>query len=282
MQNLTLRHQLTNYLDHLMEAPWLASLVEEHGLPVILATVTAVLTDGTQDEILGALLFVRDLGQNINNWAAPIIDEVRETLPITVLPAVRPLLYSPFHDVRRNAIYTLGKLCYRKEAKALRGAFPWYVDHDPLSLPDLMSELAWLGDERGFEVRLRRMLAHPSYLVRWSILDGFSSLESSRGSSLRWKQVSKVLSNDVVAAVRDEALFLLAEARLRRDARKARSLPKPEWQRRGKALAKQEPAVTFFRLKLQFENELARRGQADYSVDELLAFAKELGVSAPG
>ena len=275
-----LRQQLTHYLDHLMDHAWLVGFVKEYGLSRILYASATVLSEGKPDEITGVLLFVRDLGQNINRWADDIIDDVRESLPEVVLPAIRPLLHSPSHFTRRDAIHTLGKLSYRKEAKSLRDAFPQFLERDPLGLADLMFELRWLQDHRGVRARARQMMRHNNYLIRWSTV-GFAGnqiFSGRRDEVSEWKPVFETLANDRVSAVRDEAQFILAHLRFAQATRREKNLPDAEWERRMEVLQKDRPPLTFDDLRSRFYHDWGSLKRDDYSVEELFAFATKLGV----
>ena len=268
----TLRGSLTRYIDHLEDAAWVRSLVVEHGVDAILRQCAIVLAGGQADEVHEVTTFLRDVGIR-GIFSDDLVTTVRATMPKLVMPSLRRLLRAPTLQARTAAIYTLGKLSFREEAKALRAVFPSYLSRDPFCLARLLGELAWLGDRRGAQARLERVVAHNSSLVRWSALGYLSSASTpSEGE----RRLLRALSSDPEPLVAAEAECMLAEAKLEDAGRKARWCPKVEWRNRRRALEKAAPSVTFSMIETWFTNEMATTGKGDYALDELAQFVHRL------
>lgn len=271
-----LRKAVTHYIDHLQDVPWIESLVAEHGVAAILQACVDVL--GGQPlhpaEVHEVTTLLRDLGIR-GIFGDELVAEVRERLPGSVLPALRPLLRAPVLQVRMAAIYTLGKLSFPEEAAALREVFPSYLDRDPFCLARLLGELGWLGDRPGVHARIEQLIAHQSPLVRWSALGYLDSSGTPSGPELaltsRWLGA---LASDPSPWVADEARHQLARLELEVAAREDKESPRAEQREKRRALNQAEPAITFSTLEIRFLNELHRTGQADYSLEELAAFVQ--------
>jgi hypothetical protein len=127
-----------------------------------------VLADQHPDEVHEVTTFLRDIGIR-GIVSDDLVTTARELMPTEVLPSLRVLLRAPVLRVRMAAIYTIGKLSFSSEAKTFRDVFPSYLDRDPFCLARMLGELAWLGDRRGVHARLKRIIAHRSYLVHVSV-----------------------------------------------------------------------------------------------------------------
>jgi hypothetical protein len=199
-------------------------------------------------------------------------------MPASVLPALRPLLRSPVLQVRTLTIYTIGKLTFPSEAESLREVLPAYLDNDPLCLVLLLGELEWLSDDDlGVQPELDRVIAHPSYLTRWTVLAHLDHWVPISGppldSKTRWL---RTLSTDPVPLVAAEARHQLATLELELAGSAADWQPAASWQQKRRSLTQSTPPLTFSILENQFMNDLARRKQADYTLEDLAAFIDTL------
>jgi hypothetical protein len=237
----SLRDSITSYIDHLQDVAWIDSVVEQYGLAEVLAACARVLAEGEPSETHEVATFLRDIG--IFGIAGDdLVTRVRKAMPRRILPRLRALLRSPVLQARMTAIYTIGKLTFRSEARALRAVFPLYLERDPFCLSRLLFELSWLGDKRGVRARLKQVIRHDSYLIRWSAL-GYLGCGGAERDFL-----------DALSA--DSNPWIAAEAQHELD-------------------RATEPSITFDTLELRFMNELARRKQDDYRLAELDEFVRK-------
>jgi HEAT repeat protein len=229
---------ITDYLDHIEDLTWIESLIDAHGLDRVLRACARVFASSDADSIHAVAIFVRDIGIH-GIVRANLVTRARRQIPRTVLPSLRRLLRARFYRVRSEAIYTLGKLSFRSEAKSLRRAFPFYLTRDPMNVPRVLFELTWLGGLKAVEACLRRVVAHPNALVRWSAL-GYAW--QSGVQRAHWLEK---LSEDRDARVRAEARSLLAGT---------------------------DEKVTFWALEASFSTFMTRRD--DYTLADLGQFAQ--------
>lgn len=271
----TLRSSVTHYFDHIRDMPWMESLFAEHGVAAVLLECADVLAGQKVDEVHEVTTFLRDVGIGgiVND---ELVTSIRKLMPNSVLPVLRPLLRAPALQVRMEAIYTIGKLTFPSEAEALVDVFPAYLDKDPFCLARLLLELGWLGDRDGVHACMERIIAHDSYLVRWSALGYLAIWSPSSGPELQSKtQWLGTLSVDPALRVAGEARHQLAELELDVAESEVES-PSPEWRQKRLALEKVEPAIMFSTLEIAFLNEMTRTGRADYTLEELAAFVDAL------
>jgi hypothetical protein len=270
---------VTRYIDHLQDAAWIEALIAEYGVAAVLRTCAQVLGERDPDEVHEVATLLRDLGIR-GIVSDELVGKVRKLMPAGVLPALRRLLRAPVLRLRMAAIYTLGKLSFPAEAKALRDVFPAYAARDPICLARLLFELAWLGDSRGVRARVERIIAHESYLVRWSALGYLDCSGTPSGAGLREKAAwLRALAADPAPLVAGEARYQLAVLELEVAGRKAEWSPKAAWRKRRGALERAEP-ITFATLELRFLDRVARAAAADYALDELDAFARGITAGA--
>jgi hypothetical protein len=267
---------IRTYTDHLEDADYCRAVFALADVPTICAVLVAMFQSGDRSVVVDALHFMCDV---VNYGMLP---EFTQRLPRSgILAPLRDLLYAPDQNVRHNAIHTLGKMGPRQNAGMLAEAFPHYLGHHPLELPDLLFELFWLSrKERGRRWDYYDQMATSSlYLIRWSmldVLDHYRSTDPSSPSSRRLKHLYEGLSTDANPCVAAEATYELAKrrelAKLRLDL-EAPMLALAEWQRRKKQIRLAEPRLTFMTLEVSFWNYLSAADQADYDVATLDAFA---------
>lgn len=156
-------------------------------------------------------------------------------------------------DVRRAAIYTLGKTGCTGSVPILMDVFRSLMQSDPLVLPEVLFEICWLDRSR-LGPLVDEMLASPSFLMRWAALEG-------PGADIACGR----LLHDPHDLVRMEAIFHLAL--IGRPV-----LPRTEARRKRKELESYRPTVSFSDLRIMFDRWLREGGRTDHSVDEVEMF----------
>ena len=269
-------------LNHVGDDDYTAAVFTEHGVLPVLRACRDLLGKRQLHVVHPTSCFL--VGFRFSSASEALRGEVYGAAPRLLAPSLRRLLKARECLTRRLAIFTIGQLRLRSEAKSLRRVFPWYVKHDPLGLPDLLLELGWLHDARGVSARLRRMVRDPSFIVRWAALGYNDHVAVERRGAYRRERVSLLshLTRDEVPAIAAEAQYQLDE--LRREARE----PAPNWnepaaarERRIKASLARQPPLTFTSLEIQFHNRLSERRQRDYTPAELANFARAQGAFDP-
>ena len=269
-------------LDHLGSDDYIAAVFTEHGVLPVLRACRDLLGEQTFRVVQPTSRFL--VGFRFSSASETLRGEVYGAAPRLLAPSLRRLLRARDRLTRRLAIYTIGQLRLRSEARSLRHVFPWYVKHDPLGLPDLLIELGWLHDARGVSARLRRMVRDPNFIVRWAALGYNDYVGVGRRGAYRRERVSLLsqLTRDEVRGIAAEAHYQLAE--LRREAREpARDWSEPAAvrERRIKASLARQPPLTFTSLEIQFHNRLSKRRQRDYAPAEFALFARAQGALNP-
>lgn len=202
-----------------------------------------------------------------------------------VLGLLRSKLYSPRYAIRRHAIYALGKLGPRENARHLRAAFPWYIEHDPLNLWSLLFELKWLTRRNRLDRRrlMTEIATSSSYLTRWVGVMLLWETDLKRGRlefgarrSPGWAvQLMRRLAQDPHPSVRRDARVALAERRRLRLAG-PRSRPIDPHVIRTPELDHVIPRIS--RLERSVGNYLHCSGEPDYDVELVEAVARHTEV----
>jgi hypothetical protein len=263
------RQQIRDYVDHLEDTAYVRAVFAAAGVSGVAGLLVAMLRGGDRDAALAAGLFLRDA---VLFGMAP---DFALALPRTgVFPALRANLYVPDYAVRRDSVYTIGKLTVRTTAGLLREAFPVALRRDPLLLPRLLSELSWLTGGKRPWAYLRRVAESPHYLVRWSLLAQNVSLVGDFGrrrgpEGRKLRRLYGRLAADPHPLVRAEARHRRAALVTRREERLWRN---GGWERVWKRLSHGEPDRSFSSLELLFGNCMTLAGWADYDLADLDAF----------
>jgi hypothetical protein len=109
------------------------------GVDGVARVLLAMLRSRDADEVIAAHLFLRDV---VNYGMVPAFTVHLPTSGI--FEVFRNNLYVPDFAIRRDTIFTIGKIGPRANARLLAEAFPVYLQRDPLLLPGLLGELFWL------------------------------------------------------------------------------------------------------------------------------------------
>jgi hypothetical protein len=195
-----------------------------------------------------------------------------------MLPAVRELLYAPDHNLRWNAVTTLGRIGPASNARYLEAALPFYLERDPLALPRVLGEIAGLRGQPFAWLQVEAALASRSYLVRWAVLDVFATFHLRSGSRLaRLKDgVLERLSADAHPLIRAEALYERGqdEAVDSHPLLRGGELTAELLGQVAEELSRDAPDLTFGGLRITLSNYLHAVGRRDYDLPLLGAFVR--------
>jgi hypothetical protein len=234
-----------------------------HSMENVFAEIESILEKSEPEAISHTLGFLRDASLIQH----PFRDRFQKHLTAsTVWDALQRLLTAPNFSVRANAIYTVGKLTNRNRAYILSEAFPFYFENDPINLPSLLGELAWLTNKWNWSF-IQKMATAKHFLQRWSLCqvldDGGNPTEIA-------KQFLEILAQ----LKADPHPLLAAEATLQFERIKIKlgpKLSKSEWRKEVERISSLEPRITFESAGMQF-----MRDKTDYTVAEFDSFVTGL------
>lgn len=265
---MTAHAAVHGYLEHLQDFDWLEQQLRQTRPQDVEAVVLDALAPPLDAQRAGhALLFIQDA---VTLSPAPLKPLLAVHEPsAAVLTAVERLVFCDVYVLRRRAIYTLAKICAFASAPVLANRFEHSLHTDPLLLPNLVAENAWLRGPAlpGFP---DVMLRSPQPLTRWALVPllyahPWSGEPQARMDALR------TLLQDRAAPVGEEAAYGITLLKAQREDHTVTRAQQRALVREAEEL---RPAVTFEDLELRFSNHLAHLHQADYSVAELAHFAE--------
>jgi hypothetical protein len=144
-----------------------AALLTRVRVDEMCAALASILGSNNEAAILDACLVIRDaatMAPGHPNRDA-FLDALRQW---RIVGQVEDLLIRDNHVVRGAAIYTLGKIGAVESVPALLRALSVYREADPLLVPEVIAESAWLGaDKWGL---IDEALDSPVYATRWSTI----------------------------------------------------------------------------------------------------------------
>ncbi|MDB6138818.1 MAG: hypothetical protein JWO94_1890, partial [Verrucomicrobiaceae bacterium] len=195
-----LRREIRTFLAHQITP--VEAIIGKYPVETVLAQIDWNLRHCRAQGMILSMGFLRDALL----YSHPRKDLFRQGLKLPLLwNTLSSLLVHRHAGVRRNAIYTIGKLTVRSKAKLLRAAFPFYLNGDADNMGGLMFELRWLT--RKWDSKLiAQILESPHYLLRWSLCS--STYENGSLYLDRLKCVYEVLATDEHPWVSAEAVRL--------------------------------------------------------------------------
>lgn len=275
-----IRNVILDYIGGLEDFTYLEAALSPYDAPQLVEGIVSLLRDPDQDVVWQACAFICDLilvAPKRGRWLA-----FRESFVASpIVPTLEDLLLANNHFIRDHAIYTLGKTYSTGSVPALHQVFRSLRDRDPISLPNLIFELKWLG----FEVHML-----------WSLVD---SMATSRQFTTRWAALAVLEKHaigvepdlgDVVEQCferlcRDRHPLVKAEAGYRYQQwllrQQSSTLAKADLRRQYKEIKSSEPAILFRDVEIQFNGYLGLHRLTDYSIADLEQFiAQMMGAEA--
>lgn len=114
-----LENKIINYLSHLGDSDYMAEVVTSPGAA---ETLIKILQDDDDDIVSYAGLFIRDFVLSCSR--NDICNTAWETqLEPVIIPELERLVFAENHFIRRQVIYTLGKICSYDSVPVLLQAF---------------------------------------------------------------------------------------------------------------------------------------------------------------
>ncbi len=120
-----------------------------------------------------------------------------------IYTALDKKLYSNNYQMRKDSIYTIGKLCTKKYQKNLLVAFyKYYLKKDPYLTPQVIFEINWLGRKHKYDL-LSCLVNHSHFAFRWSTMSMDNCYDFK---DRRVARLLSVLENDPVISIRKDYL----------------------------------------------------------------------------
>jgi hypothetical protein len=262
---------IASYIEHLQDESFVVSAVDAHGVAALVDCVIGLLRGHDHQNVMDATLFIRDV--SIGLFREEITNAFRERLPASDLFDVLDECLS-VHGlrVRKQAVYTFGKLCYKENAGRLIRAFRDRRDHDPFLMGSLAFEIRWLEqDDEAHWSRIGWLAEAPDDVCRWATM--LPVEQSVHQPNPHAERLLNALQQDRYRYIRDEARYWRAEMDRRSRKRGLTKAELKEWRRELKHEKAQldalRPTMTFSDLEIRF---WSGRQEPDYTTDDIRAF----------
>jgi HEAT repeat protein len=266
-----LENKIINYLSYLEDSDYMAEVATSPGA---VETLIKMLQDDDPDTVGYAGLFITDLVLSCSR--NEVCKSAWETqLEPIIIPEVERLVFAENHFIRKQVIYTLGKICSYDSVPVLLQAFYEYRESDSILLPRLIGELFWLGVENPLDI-LESMVESQYYTTRWAVIKLLgefiyhSPSEEDATFSMKYN-FSEKLRNDSHPLIKVEAeyeyqLLALNHRKLQEN------MSKSDYKKQRKDLKKLEPSLSFFGISLQFSHYMVANNLFTYTMQELETF----------
>ncbi|AFY82299.1 HEAT repeat domain-containing protein [Oscillatoria acuminata] len=270
-----LKTKILNYLNYLNDSDYIVEIVSSPGAD---ETLIQLLHSEELETFALTCLFITD--SVLMGFQNQICQEAWESqTKLAIVPELERLILSDNHFIRKQVIYTLGKICSYDSIPILLQAFHQFRDQDPILLPRLVGELFWLGVDHREDV-IETMIASPRYLTRWAVLTILGELiynspdETDEIFLMKYKFCESLCDDSnflVQAEANYEYQFLKLNLRWRQE-----NLSKSEYKKQKKELQRLKPSLSFFQVSGPFDNYLYGNQLYHYSIEELETFVGQL------
>lgn len=251
-----------------------AILAQASSTEFALKTVTDILISSDYNAISEALIFIRDV---VLGTRLPLAEAFAAKLyTSSVLSAIEHLVFCNNHFTRGLAVYTLGKIYSYNSLEILWQAFQRFKESDPLLIPKIAFEIAWLekNNDRYWWNLINEAYQNQSYLTRWSVVDIF--YHNGMGDAGYLQKIAPyfdALRHDENQFVRAEAEFVYQDLVF---FLKSKRWSKSRKQVRSQEIDQLEPKLTFTTLETRFHNHLCSSEHRDYRLEQLEQFVEQL------
>ncbi|MBD2300271.1 HEAT repeat domain-containing protein [Nostoc sp. FACHB-190] len=266
-----LETKIINYLSHLGDSDYMAEVATS---PDAIETLIKMLQNHDPDVVGYAGLFITDFVLSCSRNETCKISWETQLEPV-IIPELERLVFAENHFIRRQVIYTLGKICSYESVPVLLQAFYEYRESDPILLPRLLGELFWLGVENRSDI-LASMVNSQYYTTRWAVINLLgefmynSASEQDATFSMKYNFSDK-LRNDSHPLVQAEAeyeyqLLVLQNRKMQEN------MSKSDYKKQRKDLKKLEPYFCFSDVVNLFSYYMSTNNLFTYTIQELETF----------
>ncbi|GAB1541877.1 hypothetical protein NUACC21_45500 [Scytonema sp. NUACC21] len=269
-----LETKILSYLNYLGDSEYMLEVVTTSGA---VDTLIKLLQSGDKEIVGYTCLFITDfvLSRSCNETNKQLWDG---NLELAIVPELERLVFADNFFIRKQVIYTLGKICSYESLPVLLRAFHQLRDRDPILLPRLVGELFWLGSNNRFDI-ITSMAASHRYTTRWSALAALQEflydLQPQDETCLMRYKFSDHLRHDSHLLVKAEAEYEYQVLELNRR-KYQENLSKSEYRRQKKELKKLKPSLSFSNICNLFSNYMYTHDLSTYTVEELENFIERL------
>lgn len=220
-----------------------------------------ILESMRSEEIHSCLILIRDLSiKGAVNSSHEEVDEFRELISKSdIFSKLNNLLYQHNLFVRKDVIYTIGKIYFKQNANMLAEAYKFYRKTDPLIIPDILFELSWLTN-RDIWSFIDELIKDNHFLFRWSAVDLLHKYNKNDNKSNKFIDSLVLLSNDDNIYVSNEAKELLKRSCMTKQISE---------------FDEENLSITFLRLVIDFCNYQKTEKIRKYSIEDIEDYIKK-------
>jgi len=264
--------KIRKYINYLGDAGYMADVVT---LPGAVDSMIKLLQSNEGEIISDTCLFIRDfvLSCSQNHTCQ---QSWESQLKSAIIPEIENLLFADNHFIRRDAVYTLGKICSYDSIPVMLNAFYQLRDRDPILLPRLIGELFWLGVNNPWDI-IDSMAVSDRYTTRWAVVHVWGEFDctSPNEDFVMAHKLCDRLRRDAHPLVREQAEYNYQSLELQRR-KHQENMSNAEYRQQRKELKKKYTFLPFGNIILQFGKYMCDRNLHTYTIEELETFIKNL------
>jgi hypothetical protein len=265
--------KIRKYINYLGDAEYMADVVTSPGA---VDSMIKFLQSNDREIINDTCFFIRDfvLSCSQNHTCR---QSWESQLKSAIIPEIENLLFADNHFIRKDAVYTLGKICSYDSIPVMLNAFYQLRDRDPILLPRLIGELFWLGINNPWDI-IDSMAVSDRYTTRWAVVDvlgKFGCNSPNDEDFLRAHKLCDRLRRDAHRLVREEAKYNYQYLELQRR-KHQENMSKAEYRQQRKELKKISTFLPFGNIISQFGHYMYEHNLHTYTSEELETFIKKI------
>ena len=264
--------KIRKYINYLGDAEYMADVVTSPGA---VDSMIKLLQSNDSEIINETCFFIRDFVLSCSQ--NPTCRQSWESqLKSAIIPEIENLLFADHHFIRRDAVYTLGKICSYDSIPVMLNAFYQLRDRDPILLPRLIGELFWLGVNNPWDI-IDSMAVSDRYTTRWAVVHVWGEFDctSPNEDFVMAHKLCDRLRRDAHRLVREQAEYNYQSLELQRR-KHQENMSKAEYRQQRKELKKKCTFLPFGNIILQFGKYMCERNLHTYTIEELETFIKNL------
>lgn len=265
--------KIRKYINYLGDSDYMADVVTSPGA---VDSMIKLLQSNEREVISDTCFFIRDfvLSCSKNHTCRQSWESQLES---AIIPEVENLLLADKHFIRKDAVYTLGKICSYDSIPVMLNAFYQLRDLDPILLPRLIGELFWLGINNPWDI-IDSMAVSDLYTTRWAVVDVLGQFGCNLPNDEDFLIAHKLcdrLRRDPHRLVREEAEYNYQSLELQRR-KHQENKSKAEYRQERKELKKNRTFFYFDNIINRFENYMYEGNLHTYTIEELERFINNL------
>ncbi len=271
MNNKRLYELLSRYADSFLDENYVSIIFENYSIERVIKELEIVLQSENNDDVHSSLLFIRDFCiQGAVDISQEMVDEFRIFLPKSkIFPTLNTLLYHSSLILRKDVVYTFGKIVFEQNAEFLTQAFEFFRDKDPFMISDILGELEWLEIDIPWD-HIKKLLEHTEYLFRWSVIELMTRLSNEWFD--KKLEILEVLGEDTNSHVALEAKYYYEFTLLYP---KYENMCESDWKKEIKRINKYKPKLSFTKVSIDFCNYQKEKKLLKYTVEDIENFVRE-------